>query len=112
MFINSFIILLLCQLLGELIVAGLGLPLPGTIVGMLILLLALIIWHPMRNLAAPAANVLINNLTLLFFPIGAGLILEWHRFSQHSVALVASLVIGTLLTIPAVALTLQRLLRK
>jgi len=80
--------------------------------GMLILLIALISWQPMRKLAAPAANALINNLTLLFFPIGAGLILEWHRFSQHGLALMTALVLGTIITVPVVALTLQRLLRK
>jgi len=80
--------------------------------GMLILLSGLIVWRPLQTLTAPAANALINNLTLLFFPIAAGLVLEWHRFSQYGLALLVALVFGTIITIPVVALSLQRLLKK
>lgn len=112
MVINGLIILLLCQFLGELVVTGLNLPLPGTIMGMLILLLGLMLWQPLRNTVEPAAAVLIKHLTLLFFPIGVGLVLEWPRFSEYGAALIVSLVLGTLIAIPAVALVLNRLINK
>lgn len=112
MILNGFIIILLCQFVGELLVHWLNLPIPGPIIGMLLLLIGLMLWQPCREQVEPAANVFIRHLTLLFFPIGAGLILEWPRFSQYGSALIVALVLGTIITIVLVALLLNRLLNQ
>lgn len=108
--INGLIIILSCQLAGELIARGLGLPIPGTIVGMLLLLLGLVFFQTCRTQVQPAVKVLIQYLTLLFFPIGAGLILEWHTFAQHGMAIIVALAVGTVISIVAVSLLLHHLL--
>lgn len=112
MLINGLIIILLCQFAGELIAHGLGLPIPGTIIGMLLLLLGLMLSHTCRQQTEPAVNALIRHLTLLFFPIGAGLILEWPTFSQYGNAIIVALVVGTLATIVMVSLLFNRLLNR
>jgi len=110
MLINGLIIILLCQFVGELLAYSLSLPIPGTILGMILLLLGLILSQPCRQQVEPAVSVLIRHLTLLFFPIGAGLVLEWPTFAQHGNAIIIALTLGTLATIVIVALGFNRLL--
>jgi len=110
MLINGLIIILLCQFAGELLAYGLGLPIPGTIIGMVLLLLGLMLSQPCRQQVEPAVSVLIRHLTLLFFPIGAGLVLEWPTFAQHGSAIIIALTLGTLATIVIVAVGFNRLL--
>ena len=108
--LDGLIILLVFQLAGEALVRFTGLPLPGPVVGMVLLLLALMLRHAWVSRVAPAAEMLIRHLTLLFFPIGVGIVLEWDRFSEHGTALLVAVIGGTMLTLPLVALLMQRLL--
>jgi holin-like protein len=108
--LDGLLILLAFQFAGELVVRTLDLPLPGPVVGMVLMLLALMTRAAVLQRVAPAANLLIGNLTLLFFPIGIGIVLEWDRYAEHGVALVVSIVIGTLLALVLVTLLLKALL--
>ena len=108
--LDGLIILLAFQLLGDLLVRFTGLPLPAPVAGMILLLLALMLRQGWAHRVAPAAGMLLRHLTLLFFPIGVGIVLEWHRFSEHGVALLVAVIGGTLLTLPLVALLMQKLL--
>jgi holin-like protein len=63
--LRGFGILLLCQSAGELLARGFGLPLPGPVIGMLILLLALNL-KAAREPVAASANALLDHL--LLFP--------------------------------------------
>lgn len=109
--IDGLLILLLFQFAGEALVRWLSLPLPGPVAGMVLLLVALAFRRPVLQRVAPAANLLISNLTLLFFPIGVGIALEWHRYSEHGMALLTAVVLGTLMTLVLVTLLLKWLLR-
>lgn len=108
--LDGLLVLLVFQLLGELLVTGAGLPLPAPVAGMILLLMALILRAPLTERVAPAAGMLLRHLTLLFFPIGVGIVMEWHRFSDHALALLVAVVGGTLLVIPLIALLMQKLL--
>lgn len=108
--LDGLIILLVFQLLGEALVGLTGLPLPGPVAGMVLLLLALMLRQTWAERVAPAAGMLLRHLTLLFFPIGVGIVLQWDRFSEHGMALLVAVVGGTLLALPLVALLMQRLL--
>ena len=108
--VDGLLLLLLFQFLGELLVMATGLPIPGPVAGMVLLLLALCLRSPGLQRVAPAANLLIGNLTLLFFPIGVGLVLEWDRYSAHGTALLAATIGGTLITLVLVTLVLKVLL--
>lgn len=109
--LDGLLLLLLFQLAGEALVQWLQLPLPGPVVGMLLLLAALLSRHALFARIAPAANLLIGNLTLLFFPIGIGVVLEWQRYAEHGLALLVAIVVGTLLTLLLVTALLKLLLR-
>lgn len=108
--LDGLLILLAFQFAGELLVRTLGLPLPGPVLGMVLLLLALATRSSALQRVAPAANLLIGNLTLLFFPIGIGIVLEWERYSEHGVALLVSIVVGTVVALILVTLLLKLLL--
>lgn len=108
--IDGLLLLLLFQFLGEMLVHFTGLPVPGPVAGMILLLIALLFRQPVLQRVAPAANLLIGNLTLLFFPIGVGIALEWNRYSTHGNALLAAVIGGTLLTLVIVTLLLKKLL--
>ena len=73
--ITGFIALLGCQLLGEFAVRALGVPIPGPVVGMVLLLVVLLIRKPERTAGVVrAADGLLRHLQLLFIPAGAGVV--------------------------------------
>ena len=77
----GFAILLVCQLLGEIASRGLALPVPGPVLGLVLLVAGLAVWGRGRTdddvAASPVARVgdgLLANLGLLFVPAGVGVI--------------------------------------
>ncbi len=73
--ITGYIALLGCQLLGEFSVRALGIPIPGPVVGMVVLLVVLLIRKPERTAGVVrAADGLLRHRQLLFIPAGAGVV--------------------------------------
>ena len=67
-------LLLSCQLAGELMARGAGLPIPGPVIG-LALMVALFALRPSLVAALrPTATVIVANLSLLFVPAGVGVV--------------------------------------
>jgi holin-like protein len=108
----AFAILLIFQSLGEGVVFATGLPLPGPVAGMLLLFVALLLWPRLHALVEAAATELLRHLSLLFVPAGAGIVVAAASGSGHWLAIVASLVVSTLLTLAVTALVLQALAGK
>ncbi|WP_083542474.1 CidA/LrgA family protein [Kribbia dieselivorans] len=73
--IVGLLVLLLCQLAGELLSRALDLPVPGPVIGMLLLLLVLFV-RGERGLpqVERAAEGVLDELPLLFIPAGVGVI--------------------------------------
>jgi holin-like protein len=103
--------LLLCQSVGELVSNGIGLALPGPVVGMLLMLLALNAEFVRRPVAV-AADALLAHLSLLFVPVGVGVIAHLTLVSQFGTRLAVVVVLSTLLGLAATALLLRRLWRR
>ena len=75
--------LLACQLAGEITARALGLPLPGPVLGML-LLTALLLGFPRLVQAIRAtAEGLLQHLSLLFVPAGTGIVLYGDRIAAE-----------------------------
>jgi holin-like protein len=110
--IASLAVLLVYQLAGEVIVLALGLPVPGPVVGMVLLLLTLLARRGASAGLEAAANGLLFHLSLLFVPAGVGVMLHWERLAAQGVGLVLALVASTLLTLAVCALTMQALMRR
>lgn len=108
--IRGFAWLLLFQTLGELIVRGAGLPLPGPVVGMGLLVVALS-WPALREDVAGVAAFLLEHLALLFVPVGVGVVVHLDRLQQTGLRLIVVLVLSTWIGMAVTALALRRLLR-
>lgn len=106
--IASLSLILLCQLAGEAIVRGLGLPMPGPVLGLLFLLLLLLARDrfvifargPLQGGGVESASrALLANLSLLFVPAGVGVVQKLDLIAAHGIAVAAVLVISVVLTL-------------
>lgn len=102
--------LLAMQSLGELLSRGLGLPFPGPVVGMLLLLLALR-WSAVREPVALCAQFLLSHLSLLFVPVGVGVMTHLGLLSQYGIRMMAVILLSTWAGLAATALVLRALNR-
>ena len=110
--IAALTLLLGCQLAGEIFARGLGLPVPGPVLG-LALLAAGLWWNAHRTGALPEAVertqlgrlalALIANLGLLFVPAGVGVVEQLPVLGSNAVAIVVALVASTALTLVVTA---------
>ncbi len=103
--------LLALQSLGELLSRGLSLPFPGPVVGMLLLLLALR-WAVVREPVAACADYLLQHLSLLFVPVGVGVMTHLSIVSQYGGRMLLVLVASTWVGLAVTALVLRALWRK
>jgi putative effector of murein hydrolase LrgA (UPF0299 family) len=106
--IASLSLILLCQLAGEVIVRGLGLPMPGPVVGLLFLLLLLLARDRFVALARGplqqdgvenASRGLLAHLSLLFVPAGVGVVQKLDLVAEHGIAVAAVLAISVVVTL-------------
>jgi putative effector of murein hydrolase LrgA (UPF0299 family) len=106
--IASLSLILVCQLAGEVIVRGLGLPMPGPVLGLLFLLLLLLARDrfvifargPLQGGGVESASrALLANLSLLFVPAGVGVVQKLDLIAAHGIAVAAVLVISVVLTL-------------
>jgi len=103
-------ILLACQLAGEILVIWLSWPIPGPVIGMILLLAILILrGQPGRSLE-DTSNALLSHLSLLFIPAGVGVIIHIDRLSDEWLSITIALIISTLVTLASTALIMMALL--
>jgi holin-like protein len=112
--IASLSLILLCQLVGEVFVRGLGLPMPGPVIGLLVLLLLLLARDRFPSLARgplqrdgveSASRGLLAVLSLLFVPAGVGVVQKLHLLAEHGIALLLILAASVLVTLLATVVT-------
>lgn len=89
--------LLVFQLIGEIIAIALSAPVPGPVIGMALLFLALA-WrrHAPLTLQKTAQNLL-QHMSLLFVPAGTGVMLHTQRLADEWLPIIVSLLISTIL---------------
>ena len=86
--------LLVLQAAGELVSRALTLPVPGPVVGLLLLLIALRL-PPLREPVAAAAQALLAHLSLLFVPVGVGVVAHLALVGAHGSRLLVVIVLST-----------------
>ncbi|QRX82108.1 CidA/LrgA family protein [Glaciimonas sp. PAMC28666] len=104
----TFATLLIFQCLGEGITFALKLPIPGPVVGMLLLFVALVISPALLERIEETGSELLRHLSLLFVPAGVGIIVSAATVRGHWLAVIVSVVVSTILTL-AVTATVIRL---
>lgn len=100
-------IIFACQLAGELSIAALGLPIPGPVAGMLILLAGLVIRGSAPEDLGKVGDFLLSNFSLLFVPAGVGVMLHAGLLGREWLPLAVALVASTLITIAVTAWTMR-----
>lgn len=98
--------LLVFQSIGELLARGLALPLPGPVIGMLLLLLALRL-PAVREPVSACADFLLSHLSLLFVPVGVGVMTHISLLGQYGVRMLAVVLLSTLAGMGVTALSLH-----
>lgn len=91
--INGVMWLLGCQLVGEVVVRLLGLPLPGPVLGMLVLFTVLVLRRPPDD--APVlrtSDALLRHLQLFFIPAGVGIVVLLGTVREEAVPIAVGLV--------------------
>ncbi len=88
-----------CQLIGELLVSFTGLPVPGPVIGMLLLFAGLLLHGSLPEDLGHVADALITNLSLLFVPAGVGVMLHLKLLGDELLPISIALVASTLITI-------------
>ncbi len=99
------------QLLGEILVQTLSLPLPGPLAGMLLLTAALLIRGDVPSSLESTASVMLQNLMLLFIPAVTGVMLYFDRVAEEWQPFLIATLGGTVITMVVTALVLNRLLK-
>ncbi len=92
--LKGLTVLLLCQSAGEALARLLHLPLPGPVLGLL-LLGALLAWAPVRAPVEAVAQPLLSHLSLLFVPVGVGVISHLDLIAQYGLRMMLALVLST-----------------
>jgi putative effector of murein hydrolase LrgA (UPF0299 family) len=110
--LGFFTLLLVCQLVGEVIVAATGIPVPGPVIGMAILFCGLLIRGSIPEGLAATADTLLTHLSLLFVPAGVGVMLHAELIGKEILPITVSLIASTLLTIAVTALLMRLLNRR
>jgi len=97
--------LLVFQSIGELLSRGLGLPLPGPVLG-LVLLLAGLRFETVREPVGECANFLLSHLSLLFVPVGVGVMTHLALLSEYGGRMLLVVVLSTWIGLAVTGLAL------
>ena len=103
--------LVLFQCAGEAIAYVFGIPIPGPVLGMVLLFAVLRVRDRIPEGIGAAAEGLARHLSLLFVPAGVGVIAYTARLQSEGIAIAAALLISAPLTLAAAALTFNALAR-
>ena len=105
-------LLLVYQLVGEIVVVALGLPIPGPVIGMALLFVTLVMRGQVTEDLRETANGLLRHLSLLFVPAGVGVMAHLGRLTDEWWPIAVSLVVSTLVTIAVTAVVMRALLAR
>lgn len=122
--IQGLALILCCQLAGESLARGMGLPVPGPVVGLVLLLAVLLLRDHLPAMAAgplrdgrveTVAKGLLAHLSLMFVPAGVGVVQHPDLVASHGFAIAAVLAVSLLVTMLATVgafLLISRLLSR
>jgi holin-like protein len=105
--IKGLVQLLLFQGLGEVISKLLGLPIPGPVVGLMLLLVTLLIRNKLDPDLDMVATGFTQNLGLLFIPAAVGVVMFIPQLAEYGLVIALILVVSVGLSVAASAMTLK-----
>ena len=109
--LRGFAWLLVLQSAGEMLAHVLRLPFPGPVVG-LVLLLAALYFEAVRTPVAACADFLLAHLSLLFVPVGVGVMTHLGLIGEYGGRMLAVIVLSTWIGLAVTALVLRALMKQ
>lgn len=107
--IRTITTLLLFQTIGEGIAFAWSLPVPGPVIGMVLLFLYLMISKSAVDTLAPVSLELLKHLSLLFIPAGVGIMVHAQRVAAEWLPIALALVASTVVSIAVTAAVVRAL---
>ena len=115
--LQSIFAIFLFQLVGEMVQKYFALTVPGPVIGLVLLLLAMLASDRAGNRPAAqlkqnlalTAETLLGHLPLLFVPIGVGVVMHITLLEDQLAAVLGVIFIGTVLTVGFSALLMEKL---
>ena len=115
--LRSLFIIFFFQLLGEAIQKFFEINIPGPVIGLILLLLVFIFFiknaSPFRKIKkeiSETSHQILNYLSLLFVPIGVGVIMHINYLGDNLFKILAIIIIGTLSTLVFVAYVMEKII--
>ncbi|GAA6151126.1 CidA/LrgA family protein [Pseudoteredinibacter isoporae] len=97
--VRGLLILFFFQWLGEWISLATQAPIPGPVIGMLLLLLALLLRQQVSSGLQQSSHVLVQHLSLLFLPAGVGIFFLSDDVIAQWPAIAMAMVVGTFISL-------------
>lgn len=111
--LGSLTVILLCQLVGEIITNVTGLPIPGPVIGMVLLFCALVFCpKQLPDDIEATGGFLLRYLALLFVPAGVGIITHLDVLARFWAPIAGAVTIGTVVTIAVTGGVMQFMNRR
>ncbi len=105
--LNALTALLLFQLAGEAGSQLFALPIPGPVIGMALLFAAMSLRPSFGGALRDTATGLLQHLSLLFVPAGVGVMLHAKRIAGEWMAILAALLLSTVVAIAVTGLVIK-----
>ena len=104
--LSAIALILAFQVIGEVFSRWAGIPVPGPVIGMILMLLAFFVKDDLIDRIRPTGGVLLSNLSLLFVPAGVGVMRYSDLFLREGLAIGIVLVLSTLIAMLVTAYTI------
>jgi len=115
--LRSLFIIFFYQLLGEVIQKIFEINIPGPVIGLILLLLSFIFFSKKLTQSkkiikeiSVTSNKIINYLSLLFVPIGVGVVMHINYLGDNLFKIFSIIIIGTLATLVFTALVMEKII--
>lgn len=109
--IMGWLIITGCYLIGEFVVLVADVPLPGALVGLLLLLTGLLLRQRPVESVARGARPLLTHMSVMFVPAVIGVGLFWDEVKANALGITLALVATTIVGLGFTAWIAQKLMR-
>ncbi len=101
--LHGLVALICCQFVGEVLVRALGVPIPGPVIGLLLLVIAMAVLGRVPTGVGKASDELLRHLSLFFVPAGVGALRYADLLAKEGVRLAVVLMLSTAVTLVVTA---------
>jgi putative effector of murein hydrolase LrgA (UPF0299 family) len=110
--LTAIAVLFFMQIVGEVIARVSGLPLPGALIGMVLLLAALVVYGRVPSGMLDTCHHALKHLMLLFIPLVAGIMMYFDQLAYEWIPFLIACLGGAALTIVSTAFTFRWMLNR